>query len=136
VRALRLLGLLLLSLNLGTCTFSSGNLCPLECFEDDCCDPVCRPPPKKGSACTGSEPFCTYSAFSDVWATYACVDGEVQCNGTLAGCCPPTVPAGTCAPIGLHCHYDPIVCDCDGPTWHCFELGADLSVPADLAATD
>jgi hypothetical protein len=113
---------------LGTCTFDGENLCPLQCFEADCCDPVCRPAPKKGSACVTGEPLCTYSAFSTAWAAYTCVRGHVQCDGTLNGCCPSSQPSGDCAPPGFECRYDPnVLCVCDGTLWSCFTEGADLS---------
>jgi hypothetical protein len=132
VATFRRLGLAALLFALGTCTYGGMNLCPLQCFDDDCCDPVCKPAPKRGSACTGSEPYCIYRSF-DVWAAYECVGGQVQCSGTLPGCCPSSEPNGTsCNDAHLRCLYDPsTLCLCDGRTWSCFDASLDLSMPVD-----
>src|SRR5438067_3205504 len=102
-----------LALVLTTCAQDGMNLCPLQCFEDDCCDPVCKPAPKRGSACSDGATLCTYRSF-DVWAAYECAGGEVQCYGTLAGCCPMNQPSGTCSDTQLRCRYDETLCLCDG----------------------
>jgi len=123
----RALLLVALAFALGTCTYDGMNLCPLQCFEDDCCDPVCKPTPKRGSPCTDGQQLCLYRSF-DVWAAYECTGGQVQCSGTLAGCCPPDQPSGTCSDKTLRCLYDPnTLCVCDGPAWHCFDANLDLS---------
>lgn len=127
---------LALAVGLGTCAYDGGNLCPLQCFEDDCCDPVCRPAPKLGSACTAGQTLCTYRGF-DLWASYECVGGEVQCGGTMVGCCPSQPPSGACSMPGLRCRYEPsTLCLCDGPFWHCFDASLDLSAESVDAGGD